>query len=100
MRYLIESIEDEGVVGQKIIALEKAGKIRIIEKSDPLEVMKVNLHRIQRSMDILEKAGIDKEVIAAYIYAKMPSGMRNWKLIGEVLSKQQDFFKKLGVRLK
>ena len=51
-------------------------------------------------MEIIEKAGIDKDVISAYIYAKMPSGKRNWKLIGEVLSKQQEFFEKLGVKLK
>ncbi len=100
MRYLIETLEDEMLIGTQLSKWKRQNKITLIEKGDPLEVLKEQQHKIQRSLEILRKAGINKEIIVSYIQAKMPSSMKSKTTIEAVLEKQEEFYKALGITWK
>ena len=95
MRYLIETnSEDAMVIGARIAQWEKDGKLYLIEKGDPIEAIKVDLIRISRAFETLEKLGINQEIMIAYIRTKgVPLST-----INNVLYHQDQFFKKLGVK--
>jgi len=95
MRYLIETENEHAmVIGAKISQWVKERKINIIEKGDPIEAIKIDLIRIKKAFDTLEKLGIDREIMIAYIRTKGVS-VGN---INQVLFHQEEFFKKLGVK--
>lgn len=97
MRYVIETIDEEMRIGAYIAKLEKDGKIRLIEKAEPLEVLKEQQHKIQRALELFKQAGINREVIIAYIQANVPSNMRSRKNIIKILNCQEQFYKALGI---
>lgn len=100
MRYVIDTKDDEMQIGAYLARQEKEGKLRLIEKGNPLEVLKAQQHKIQRALDLLKKAGIDREVLIAFIQAKLPSSMgriRSRRTIEAVLDKQEDFYKAIGI---
>lgn len=93
MRYLIETLQNEGNIGSQIAAMQTRGDIEIIEKGDPVEEIKSQLIKIGKAFEYLKSAGIDEEVMIAYIQTKgVPKGK-----ITEVLFFQKEFLKKLGV---
>lgn len=91
MRYFFETIEDEAIIGRQVAKWQKERKINIIEKGDPIDAIRTDVIKIQRSLKTLEKAGINEEVMVAYIRTKGVSK----SMIYEVLNHQKDFFKKL-----
>jgi len=98
MRYIIETVEEEQAIGIQLAAWEKAGKLRLLEKGEPLEVLKEQQHRIQRALELLNKAGSDREVIIAFIQAKLPSTVnKSRRTIETVLYCQEQFYKALGI---
>lgn len=94
MRYWIESKDDEGNVGKVIQKWSEEGKIDILEKGDPVEEIRSNVLKIQRAFDYLKKAGINEEVMIAYMRTKGLSVRQ----IREVLNAQSEFFRKLGIK--
>lgn len=95
MRYLIETNPEHAMlIGAEIARWEKDEKINIIEKGDPVEAIRTDLIRIRRAFDTLEKLGINKDIMKAYIKTKGIS----MKMIDDVLYHQDQFFKKLGVK--
>jgi len=99
MRYILETTDlgNEKAIWTQILSYEKEGLIKIIEKGDPLEDMKQNLRRVARSIELLEKIGIDTELMIAYIKRKNPS--LSVVSIKQTLETENEFFKKLGVNL-
>ena len=99
MRYVIETTEkgNEESVWNSINAMRDKKLITIVEKSDPVEQLKETLRRLARSMEILEKVGIDKEMMVIYLSKKSGAGMGT---VRNVLYAQEEFFGKLGVKLK
>lgn len=95
MRYLIETHPDHAMqVGAQIAQLQKADKIKILEKGDPIEEIKSDLLRIKRAFETLKKLGINEEILIAYIRTKgFPM-----QTIKDVLYHQEQFFIKLGVK--
>lgn len=100
MRYLIETKEDEAVIGSYLAKLNKDGKILLIEKGDPLETLKVQQHRIQRALELLNKAGINREVLVAFIQSKLPGNMKSKATIEAILDKQEEFYEAIGISFK
>jgi len=100
MRYIIETTElgEQKVIWNSILAFEKQGFIKIFEKGDPIEDMKENLRRIARSMQLLEKVGIDTALLEAWIKRKNPSV--SIKAIHAALASEREFFKRLGIELR
>ena len=95
MRYLIETNpENAMLIGAKIARWEKDGKLSLIEKGDPIDAIRQDLIRISRAFTTLEKLGINKDILIAYIRTKgIPMAT-----INNVLYHQDEFFKKLGVK--
>lgn len=96
MRYILNTEDQEGIIGIQIAKWQKEGKVSIIEKADPVIEIKEHLERIYRALDTLKKAGYNSEVMKAFIRDKYKVGM-NW--IDKVLAGQEDFFKQIGVKI-
>ena len=95
MRYLIETKSEFAMeIGSKIAKLAKDNKINIIEKGDPIEEIRTDLIKIKKAFETLEKLGINKDILIAYIRTKGLSVAT----INNVLYYQEEFFKKLGIK--
>ncbi len=96
MRYLIETNSDDAAAwGKTLSDAQNRGELKILEKGDPVEIIKENLHRIKRALETLEKAGISRDVLETYIRTKSGLGLTT---VREVLEQQDTFFKKLGIK--
>lgn len=98
MRYVIEPTEEgkEKRVWSSLNRLAEKGLIIIVEKGDPIEEMKENLRKVTRAMQLLEKIGLDEEIMMAYLYDKTKVSKTNIK---SILKEQKRFFDKIGVEL-
>lgn len=96
MRYLIETTDNEGIIGMQLSKWQQEGKLSIIERGDPAEIIKADLIKIQKAFEYLKRAGINEDVMVAYIRTKGVSQ----KTIYDVLRHQKDFLKKLGLEIK
>lgn len=95
MRYLIETNSDHaGPIGSAIARWVKDEKIILIEKGDPIDAIKTDLIKISKAFETLEKLGINKDIMIAYIRTKGIS----IQTINDVLNHQDEFFRKLGVK--
>lgn len=96
MRYLIEaSSEHAGSIGAIISRLQKAGQINIIERGDPVEIIKADVLKIKRALDALQKSGINRDIMISYIRSKGVS----LTSINNVMYHQKEFFSKLGIKV-
>jgi len=96
MRYLIDTPpEHAGTVGSLLAKLEKAGKINIVQRGDPIEAIKADILKIQRAVATLTKSGINQDIMIGYIRSKgIPVST-----IDNVLHHQNEFFRKLGLEV-
>jgi hypothetical protein len=99
MRYIIETTEEgnEQSVWNTINSLVEKKLISVVEKGDPIENMKENLRRITRAVQMLEKVGLGKDVMEAFLCNKTKLGKGT---VRKILNAQSDFFEKVGVELK
>lgn len=96
MRYILETKDEEGIIGMQIAKWKEDNKLDIIEKAEPLVELKVQLERIARALDTLKKAGYDSEVMKIWLMKKTGLGMGK---IESVLKSQTEFFKAIGVKI-
>ena len=96
MRYIIDTKNQEGIIGIQIEKWRKENKIDIIEKADPVVEIKDKLEKVSRALDTLRKAGWNKEVMEIYICRKANVGLAT---IRAVMNGQKEFFKAIGVKL-
>lgn len=94
MRYVIETTNEgnNSNVWNTIDSLHKKGLIKVLDKGDPIQNMKENLRKVRESLDALKSAGIDRELMVAFI--KHKSSSLSQRDINDVLELQQSFFKK------
>lgn len=94
MRYIIDTTGEKAQEwGNTLRRAEEKGEIIIIEKGDPIEQIKETVRKIGRAFETLQKAGIDEEVMIAYIRTK---GVPKTQ-IDNVIFHQKEFLEKLGV---
>jgi len=96
MRYILETIDEQGIIGMQIKKWENEKKLDIIEKADPVIELKAQLEKIARALDVLNKAGYNSEIMEIFLMKK--TGMGSGK-IHAVLKGQQEFFKQIGVKI-
>ena len=77
--------------------LKKEGYVNIVEKGDPIEDLKENMRRMVRAAEILRKVGIDREMMEIYLAKKASVPITH---VRAVIDKQDEFFARLGVKLK
>jgi len=94
MRYIIDTQGEQAQSwGNTLRKAEERGEIKIVEKGDPIEEIKDSVRKIHRALETLKKAGINEEVMIAYIRMK---GVTQ-SAINDVLRHQKEFFAKLGI---
>lgn len=93
MRYLIETVENEGAIGSTISGWERNGQVNILTKGDPIEQIKKSLIKISDALKILRDAGINEEVMKSYIKSKGVA-LRD---IENVFHHQNEFLEMMGL---
>lgn len=96
MRYILDTIDEQGIIGMQIQKWANEKKLDIIEKADPVIELKAQLEKIARALDVLNKAGYDNEVMEIFLMKKTGLGAGK---IRDVLRGQKEFFKQIGVKL-
>lgn len=96
MRYILDTTDQEGIIGIQIKKWADDKKLQIIEKSEPIIELKAHLEKIARALDTLNKAGYDSELMEIFLMKKTNLGMGK---IRAVLKSQQEFFKQIGVKI-
>ena len=95
MRYIIETNDEQGVIGMQIEKWRKEKKLEIIEKADPVLEIKANLEKASRALETLKKAGMNSEVMKIWLVKKTGLGMNR---VNALLNSQEAFFKAIGVK--
>jgi hypothetical protein len=95
MRYIIDTKDNEGLIGIQIDKWRKEGKLDIIEKADPVMEIKDNLEKVSRSLEILKRSGMNSEVMKIWLMKKTGLGMNK---VEALLRSQEDFFIAIGVK--
>jgi len=96
MRYILDTTDDEGLIGIQISKWAKDNKLTIIEKAEPIVEIKAQLERVARALDVLKKSGYNSEVMRMWLSKKTGLGMSK---IDSLLKNQMDFFKAIGVKI-
>lgn len=96
MRYIINTKDEQGIIGIQIDKWRKEGKVDIIEKADPVIQLKDNLEKISKALNYLKKAGYSRELMVMYISKKVSIGMG---VVRAVLNSQDDYFRAIGVKI-
>jgi len=87
MEYIIETENKE--TEERILEAQQKGFLKIISKNKtPLDEIKNNVEQINESLIRLEKIGISKEIMVAYLRTKGISK----RSVDSVLYHQQEFF--------
>lgn len=97
MRYIIDTKDQEGIIGIQIEKWRKENKLDIIEKADPIIELKDNLEKISKALEYLRKAGYSRELMEIFINKKTGVSMGQLRA---VLDSQQTYFKAIGVKIK
>lgn len=95
MRYIINTKDDEGLIGIQISDWQKKGKIELIEKADPAAVISASLEKTAKALETLKKAGYNSYVMKVYMKHETGMAMRD---IDALMRSQEDFFKAIGVK--
>ena len=96
MRYILDTTDEQGIIGIQIKKWETENKLTIIEKADPTIELKTQLEKIARALDVLYKAGYNSEIMEIFLMKKTGLGLGK---IRDVLRSQKDFFKQIGVKI-
>jgi antitoxin component HigA of HigAB toxin-antitoxin module len=96
MRYIIETQDNEGLIGIQISKWAKEKKLEVIEKAEPVVEIKAQLERVARALDTLQKSGYNSEVMKMWLSKKTGLGMNK---IEPLLKSQMDFFRAIGVKI-
>ena len=97
MRYIIETKDEQGIIGMQIDKWRKEKKLDIIEKADPVVEIKIHLEKVARAIEVLRKAGYNSEVMQIYLNKKTGVSLGT---IRALLKSQLDFFNAIGIKLK
>jgi precorrin-6B methylase 2 len=95
MRYIINTTDDEGLIGVQISDWVKKGKVELIEKADPAAVIAANLEKAAKALETLKKAGYNSYVMKVYLQHETKMAMRD---IDALMRSQDDFFRAIGVK--
>jgi hypothetical protein len=96
MRYIIDTTDEEGIIGMQIKKWQDSNKLLLIEKGEPTIELKAQLERIARALEVLNKAGYDSEIMEIFLMRKTGLGMGK---VRAVLRSQKEFFKQIGVKI-
>ena len=94
MRYIIETNDEEGIIGIQISKWQKEKKLELIEKGQPIIEIQAQLERVAKALEVLKKAGYNSQVMKSFIYDETKVSKAN---INAILKSQEDFFKQIGV---
>jgi rhodanese-related sulfurtransferase len=97
MRYIIETSDEQGLIGIQIEKWRKENKLELIEKGQPIIEIQAHLERVSKALEVLRKAGYNSYVMKMFLYQDTKLSKRD---VDAVLESQEEFFKQIGVAKK
>jgi len=94
MRYIINTNDEQGLIGMYLNKLQKENKLEILEKGEPIVEIQAHLERVAKALEVLKKAGYNGHVMRMFIYQDTKISKRD---VDAVLKSQEDFFRQIGV---
>jgi hypothetical protein len=93
MRYVINTIDEQGIVGIQLKKWESEKKIEIIESSKTMIEIQASLEKVSKALETLKKVGYNSNVMKIYIHeeTRIP-----YKDINKLLSEQENFLRQIG----
>lgn len=96
MRYILDTKDEQGIIGIQISKWQKEKLLEVIEKGEPVVEIKAQLERVAKALDVLKKSGYNSEVMKMWLSKKTGLGMNK---IQSLLNSQLEFFKAIGVKI-
>lgn len=93
MRYVIQTNDEEGLIGIQLAKWQKEQKLVIIEKSETFVEIEARLAKVASALEILKKVGYNSEVMAIYVSKKAGIGFGD---LDKVFYAQREFLKQIG----
>ena len=93
MRYVISTVDEQGLIGIQLAKWQKEGKLDLIEKSETLIEIEAQLQKVASAMETLRKVGYNSEVMRIYLQKKTGMGA---SAIDSVIYAQKEFLKQIG----
>lgn len=93
MRYVIQTNDEQGVIGAQLAKWKKEKKLEIIERADTIAELQASLAKVAAALETLKKVGYNSEVAEIYISKKTGLGMGDTR---NVLWAQREFLKSIG----
>ena len=93
MRYVIQTNDEQGIIGMQIKKWETEKKLIIIEKSDTIIEIQERLDKVAKALMILKNVGYNSEVMEIYLQKKTNIGLSH---IRDILRNQEKFLKDIG----
>lgn len=94
MRYIINTNDEQGLIGMYLNKLQKEGKLEIIEKGEPIVEIQAHLEKVSKALEVLRKAGYNSYVMKMFIYQDTKISQKE---VNAVLKSQEDFFRQIGI---
>jgi hypothetical protein len=94
MRYIINTNDEQGLIGMYLNKLQKEGKLEIIEKGEPIVEIQAHLEKVSKALEVLRKAGYNSHVMRMFIYQDTKQSKRD---VDAVLKSQEEFFRQIGI---
>jgi hypothetical protein len=93
MRYVIQTEDDEGIIGAQLARWQKDRKLTIIEKSETFVEIENNLRKVASALEILKKVGYNSEIMEIYLNKKSGVGVGD---IRNILYAQREYLRQIG----
>lgn len=94
MRYVLNTKDEQGLIGIQIAKWQEEGKLDVIEKTETLVEIEQRLEKISIALNALKKAGYNSSVMWAWI--KHKTKLRDSD-IRDVLNEQENFYRQIGL---
>jgi hypothetical protein len=93
MRYVIQTNDEQGLIGIQLAKWEKEQKLQIIEKSETLIEIQEKLGKVASALSILKKVGYNSEIMKIYLRHKTNVGKQE---LDNILYNQEQFLRQIG----
>jgi precorrin-6B methylase 2 len=94
MRYIINTNDEQGLIGMYLNKLQKEGKLEIIEKGEPIVEIQAHLEKVSKALEVLRKAGYNSYVMKMFIYQDTKISKKD---VNAILKSQEEFFRQIGI---
>ena len=93
MRYVINTNDEQGIIGIQLEKWRKENKLEIIESSKTIIEIQASLERVSKALETLKKVGYNSNVMKIFLHEETKLSFKD---INKVLNEQENFLRQIG----